>query len=245
MRPINRRDMLKSTCGIGALLALPAGELLAQGQQFRFTQLRLGGQGQAQLNPLVSAMDSHEDRLIDDLLGNDQNGERQDLGSIDQDIDGLLNNPGNAINLDQGAFRQDGMIIHDRIGRTLDGGLDQRVIFGVVQLIDFFVGHWYPCNDIYEVSVCEQKVWNSINAGNLHVAEFYCCHMQFEMDAMFRFHRRRGDFVRQTNGLLGVLGRVQGMARQNDARGCRQEFMRFTMATDLIYRRHYPEWCAA
>jgi len=237
--------MLKSTCGIGALLALPAGELLAQGQQFRFSPLRLNGQGRAQLNPLALTMDSHEDRLIDDLLGNNQNGERQDLRTIDQDIDALLNNPGNAINLDPRSFRQDGSIIHDRIGQALNGGLNQQVIFGVVQMIDFFVGHWYPCNDIYEVSVCEQKIWNSINAGNLQVAEFYCSHMQFEMQSMFRFHRRQGAFMQQTNGLLDVLRSVQGMARQNNPQGCQQEFMRFTMVTDLVYQRHYPEWCAA
>lgn len=244
MRTINRRALLKSACGLGALLTLPAAELLAQGQSFRFAPLRLNGQGRAQLDQRVSALDSHEDRLIDDLLGNNMNAERQDLQSIDNDINSLLNNPGNAYNLNQGAFGQDGRVIHDRIGGMLGGGgFSQQSIFGVIQLVDFFVGHWYPCNDVYEISICEQKIWNSIGAGNFQVADFYCTHMQFEMQAMFRFHRRQGAFVQQTNDLMGVLNRVQGLGRQGNYGACRTEFMRFTMATELIYQRHYPEWC--
>jgi hypothetical protein len=243
MSSISRRSMLKSACGIGALLALPAAELFAQTEP-RFVPLRLNGRGQAQLNGRVSALDTHEDQLLDDLLGSNVNGERRDLGIIDDDINQLIANPGNPININPSDFRREGLRIHDQIGIVLGASLSRQSIFGVVQMIDFFVGHWYPCNDIVEIGTCEQKIWSSFGGGgNLQIVEFYSVHMRYEMESIFRFHGRGGAFGRQTAGLIGVLDRVTGLARRGDFGACQAEYMRLTMATDLVFRKYYPDWC--
>jgi len=244
MGSINRRSMLKMSCGIGALLTVPAAELFAQVDP-RFVPLRLNGQGRSQLNRQVSALDQHEDQLLDDLLVGNENSERRDLQGIDDDVNRLIANPGNAINFDQGGFQREGTRIHNQINILLGASLSPQNIFGVVQMIDFFVGHWYPCNDIVEISTCEQKIWNSFGGGgNLRSVEFYSVHMRYEMESIFRFHGRGGAFGQQTAGLIGVLDRVTGLARRGDPVACQAEYLRLTMATDLVFRKYYPDWCA-
>lgn len=240
-----RRDMLRTMASLGAVAAFPASDLLAQNVQPQFVPVQLNAGGRGLLNPAVSALDQHEDDLLDDLLGGNAANEQRDLQALDQDFNGLLQNPGNPVGFQRDPFRREVTQVRITITNILQTrNFNEQPIFTCIPLIDTFVGHWYPCNDILEISTCETKIWNCFQGRvNPLVLSFYTQHLMFEMNSLIQFHVARGEFPRHSGQLLGLLGNVRIMIQQRRFDACRTEFMRFTMATDLVFRRYYPQWC--
>ncbi|ADV63069.1 hypothetical protein Isop_2497 [Isosphaera pallida ATCC 43644] len=246
MSRFTRRDWLKTTCASGAAAILPAVDLFAAQQGFRFQPLQLNPQAMRHLNPRVTALDEHENQALDALLNPNFQGERQALQAVDRDLEGLLTDPGRPVGFEPGAFRQEITQIHDAIVPLLGGVIRQTTVLTIIQRIDIFVGHWYPVNDLYEVRNCELKIWNMLQSPspNLRLIELYCRHIRFELQSLFQFHQSGViGFGTQCGQLLGVIQRVEQSCRFGQIRECDQNFMRFTMATDLFCLKYYPQWC--
>ena len=246
MSRITRRDWLKTTCAAGAAATLPAFDLFGSQQDFRFQPLQLSPQAMSQLNPQVSALDQHEDQALEALLNPNFQGEQAALQSVDRDLERLLADPGQPVGFDPGAFRQEITQIHNTIVPVFGGGIRQTTVITIIRRIDSFVGHWYPVNDLYEIGICERKIWNMLQSPfpNCGLIGLYCQHIRFELDALFRFHPCRfGGFGSQCGQLLSVVQRVERHCQVRQIQECRLDFMRFSMATDLFCHKYYPQWC--
>lgn len=245
MHTLTRRDMLTATLGTGAALALPGADLLAQ-PNLQFTQLGLNNNGRRMLNPAVTALDQHEDQLLDDLLNNNMNRMPNDLDVLGNDFQGLMRNPGNPIGFQAAPFRQQVQQNINVIVTLRRAGLfGRRTIMDVVVTIDNFVGCWYPCNDILEIGVCEAKIWNCLHGRpNWLAIELYTIHMRNEIQSIFRYHPARVvAFQQESVQLLNmVTGFEQQFVQRNFIAG-RQRFVQFSVATSLFFRKYYPQWC--
>ncbi|VTS04338.1 hypothetical protein [Tuwongella immobilis] len=245
MTLMNRREMLTSAAGLTAVLTLPVDRLLAQGQ-LQYTPLELNQQGQQLLDPNVSNLDDHEENALNDLFNGNQNQEANDFRDLDQDINAILGNPGNPVGFNRDPFLQEGRGCQERIRFCLRmRDFRETTVMTVVQLIDSFVGHWYPCNDILEINHCETKIWNLLQdpRPDPRMLNVYLFHMQWELDSMFRYHRSNGMFQQHTTALLGLCGTLRQSVVARNFQGCRTDFVRFTVATSMVYKRYYPQWC--
>ncbi|MEZ6141302.1 MAG: hypothetical protein R3B84_12095 [Zavarzinella sp.] len=246
MSAFTRRGLFATCAGAAtAALTLETSELFAQ-NKLDFVPLQLNRQGQGQLNQQVTAMDQHEDQLLDDLLAGNQNNEIRDLGDINNDLTGIQRNPGLQLGNQQNIFGQEAQQIQVQINlMTRQRMCQRRNIFGCVRMVDFFVGHWYPCNDILEIGTCESKIWNYCNLRrpNFMAIEFYLEHLRYEMMSMFQYHRCNGRFLEHSTQLVTMVTRVERCASFQMVTECRTEMMRLSMATDIMYRKYYPQWC--
>ncbi len=244
MTSLTRRGFLKTSGALGALLFLPASKLMAQ-QNLQFTPLQLNGGGRRQLDPRLHALEQHEEHLLDDLLATDFRAEDRDLRLLDRDIDGLIAQPGNPYNYAAQDFRFEAGRVHDRLYDAYHGQhYDQGAIFGCVNSLDSFVTHWYPCHSIHGIGQCQRTVWNCLSSPRgCRRAALYCHHIRCDLDAFFRFHRVGGGFGPHTGQLLNVFDQAVVGIRRGQFRTARVGFQRFTMATDLIFRKYYPRWC--
>ena len=251
MSKVNRRNVLVATAAAGALSVLPCStsDLLAQGP-IQFKQLQLNSGGQARLSRAVTGLDKHEDQLLDDLLSGNQQNEIRDLNDLSNDFTNLMNNPGNTMQFagfNQGEFQRDVQSIQRSINLTRNNrNFGWGGIQGVVKNIDFFVGHWYPCNDIQEIGVIEAKVWRELNAPRprAKLLNYYFQHMVYEMEAVFQFHRaRNARFNQQQQQLFGLCRTYSNDLGIGNLAALKFDFQKVTTATDLFFRHHYPQWC--
>ncbi len=238
---MTRRSALATAAGTCAATFAIENDLLA-GAQIDFTPLQLNSNGRQQVDSRVSVLDKHEDEMLDHLLTGNTQAEKLDLNHLNADFSSLVQNPGRPVNFNQQNFQSEAVGCQRLIQLIL-----QRQSFGwnsvspCVKLIDFFVGHWYPCNDIVEIGVCENKIWNCLNGQfNANIVKFYTQHMIYELNGLCQFHTSPNPlFAQQRQQLFGLcqqfMGNIGGAQR-------RQSFMRFTTATSLFCRKYYPQW---
>jgi hypothetical protein len=248
MTRLTRRQAAVAVGGLGLTAALPA---LAPAQPADpFRQLQLGRGGTALLNPRVSHLDETEDALLDSLLGT---GGRTDpvgtLTSIQADAQGLLADPGRDFAAaDRPVYRQElegvlGLCGH-YVVKCRTGRLPVPLGLRLCKAIDWFVGRWYPCNDLYEVGVCEGSVWAELTGRgcNFQRVDAYFVHVGYELQSLVRYHPCGGGFATHSRALLQLEDRCQELARQQNLQACRGEFTRFATACDAFARRYYPQW---
>ena len=243
MAHLTRRRAMTTIAGSAAALAFYETDLLGQAP-IDFTPLQLNRNGQRNVNPAVSRLDQHEDQLLDDLLGGNANAERRDLGTLNNDFTNLIRNPGVAGNT--GMLRQDALVCQNQINQVLQrGDFGWRGIQPCIKQIDFFVGHWYPCNDILEIGQCEFKIWRCLTTRPQPLLlSYYFQHLFYELHSICQFHQSPDPRFRQQKQALFSLGSAYSSHLQTaDFRACRFDFQRFTTATSLFFRRYYPQWC--
>lgn len=247
MATMNRRQMLATVAGTGAVLAIPGSELFAQQNNLQFVPLQLNRAGQGLVNQNVSTLGQHEDDLLGDLLGGNQQREIRDLGAIQRDFQGIQQAPGIQLGqLDQRAFGQEITQITNQVTVVVRQRRFLRgIIFRVVKMIDTFVSHWYPCNDILQIGHCENQIWKLCQARrpDFTAIEYYTEHLRYEVGSLFNFHRGGGQFPGQSRQLMGVLTQFEQTIIQQNVQQCRNQMMRFSMASDLLCRKYYPQWC--
>ena len=249
MTVLTRRQAAAAVGGLGLSAALPALAPANQGAD-PFRRLQLGRGGTALLNPRVSHLDASEDALLDSLLGT--GGRVEPVGTltaIRADAEALLADPGRDFAAaDRPVFRQelDGVLRLNAqyVGQCRTGRLTVPLGLRLCRAIDWFVGRWYPCNDLHEVGVCEAAVWAELTGRgcNLPRVDAYFTHVGYELQSLVRYHPCGGGFAAHSRALLQLEDRCQGLAQRRDLAGCRAEFGRFTTACDVFARRYYPQW---
>lgn len=241
---LSRRSAMTSLAGLGAATFLPCQDLLAQGP-IDFTPLQLNSDGQGLVNSTVSKLDQHEDELLDHLLSGDTQGEQSDLGILQNDFTTISVNPGIQIS-DQNIFQQELFGCRNSITLILQSGnFGWGSLQPCIKKIDFFVGHWYPCNDILEISACEYKIWHCLNRQpNPLLLHYYFQHLTYELVAICTYHGSSSSrFLAHRDQLFALGQRYSSDLQTQNYSACRTDFQRFTTATSLFFRRHYPQWC--
>lgn len=243
MAQVTRRRAITTLAGTGTALAFHVSESPAQAP-IDFTPLKLNRNGQQNVNQSVSRLDQHEDDLLDDLLSGNTNGEAQDLRTLNGDFQNLMQNPG--IQGNANGLRQEAQMCQNKINIILR---NRQFGWGSIQpcikQIDFFVGHWYPCNDILEIGKCEFKIWDCLTKRpEPFLLSYYFQHLFYEMHSICQFHQSSdARFFRQKQQLFNLGGAYSRHLQTRDYRSCRTDFQQFTTATSLFFRRYYPQWC--
>lgn len=255
MTLLNRRQAAVTLGGLGLTVALPT---TADAQPANgFSPFRLGPAGIAQLNPMVSRLDTNEDQLLDSLLGTDavnRAGRTVPVGTltaIQQDTQGLLAGPPPLAMppSDFPAYRNDlqGILQLDThlIRQCRGGWLTMPVGLQLVRAIDQFVGRWYPCNNLCDIGRHHTALHGDLcgHSCDLQRVGLFCHHVGFELESLVRYHPCGGRFRSHAQALLLLDQQVQMCARHREHHQCRGEFERFNAALTAFTRRYYSQWC--
>lgn len=249
---LSRRSAIKSF-GIGVGAAAVGGTATAGWQRPAggYAQLQLNANGRRQLVPQVEQLDDHEEHALEHF---DAGGRSllDDLRQIEGDATGLRQNPGFDLAPSQrGGFRNECeqlLQLDLSLCRVLRTGrrCGQGQFDGFIRCIDFFVSHWYPCNELLEISHCQARIWHflSLPVVNWTAIMAYSHHVDYEFQGMFQYHAAsHAQFGSLSARLLSSEQTVFDAARGRNLALCRSHFVRFSQETTEFCGRFYRQWC--